>query len=288
MIQIGDIVSRYSYQNDILFRVISINTQGIALLLGIDIRLIADGPISDLKLETETTVSAYMSASRRRGEEKLYSPKKTYRRDPTRKEDPGFIKMSKILHLDGDSNYLKVCMENYEKLGLPAVGFYVPEKNQPRMVQSLIKKYSPDILVLTGHDNMNKKSSNLSNPINYSHSYYYIEAVKEARRIIPSMDDLVIFAGACQSNFEALMEAGANFASSPYRVFIHTLDPLLVVEEIAYTPASEMVSLMDVISGTVTGIRGIGGIETKGKLRRGIPQSPFVEERSTIKRESNS
>lgn len=31
---------------------------------------------------------------------------------------------------------------------------------------------------------------------------------------------LVIFAGACQSYFEAIISAGANFASSPARILI--------------------------------------------------------------------
>ena len=34
---------------------------------------------------------------------------------------------------------------------------------------------------------------------------------------------LIIVAGACQSHFEALLQAGANFASSPGSVLIHAL-----------------------------------------------------------------
>ena len=43
------------------------------------------------------------------------------------------------------------------------------------------------------------------------------------------------FAGACQSHFEALIRAGANFASSPSRINIHALDPVYVVGKISFT-----------------------------------------------------
>ncbi len=34
------------------------------------------------------------------------------------------------------------------------------------------------------------------------------------------MDELVIFAGACQSHYEEIIKAGANFASSPHRILM--------------------------------------------------------------------
>ena len=50
---------------------------------------------------------------------------------------------------------------------------------------------------------------------------------KRSKEKAPSLDQLVIFAGACQSHFESLIQAGANFASSPSRVNIHALRPCL-------------------------------------------------------------
>ena len=47
--------------------------------------------------------------------------------------------------------------------------------------------------------------------------------MKEARKFEKDLDSLVIFAGACQSMM-MLIEAGANYASAPYRVLIHALD----------------------------------------------------------------
>ena len=104
----------------------------------------------------------------------------------------------------------------------------------------------------------------------------YIEAVKALRDYNSSYDELVIFAGACQSCYECLLDAGANFASSPSRVLIHCLDPVFVCEKIAYTKIDEVVSITDVVEGTITGIKGIGGLQTRGKYREGYPKSNYI------------
>ena len=51
------------------------------------------------------------------------------------------------------------------------------------------------------------KTGDLKNINNYRNSYNFLKAVKEARKWQPDLDTLVIFAGACQSNYEALMES---------------------------------------------------------------------------------
>lgn len=85
----------------------------------------------------------------------------------------------------------------------------------------------------------------------------------------------MIFAGACQSHYEGILRAGANFASSPHRVFIHALDPVFIIEKVAFTPINKIISAKDVIAATITGIKGIGGVETRGKFREGLPRSPY-------------
>ncbi|PWX28429.1 sporulation peptidase YabG, partial [Clostridium perfringens] len=82
--------------------------------------------------------------------------------------------------------------------------------------------------------------------------------------------------GACQSCYESILEAGANFASSPNRVLIHCLDPVLVCERVAYTRIDEIVSIKDVIENTITGIKGVGGLQTRGKYREGYPKSLYL------------
>lgn len=62
---------------------------------------------------------------------------------------------------------------------------------------------------------MLKNGADKNNIYNYRNSKYFINTVIEARKWASSSEKLVIFAGACQSYFEALINAGADFASSP-------------------------------------------------------------------------
>ena len=52
---------------------------------------------------------------------------------------------------------------------------------------------------------MIKNSSNYNDIYNYKNSKYFINSVIEARRAAEPNKDIVIFAGACQSFFEAIM-----------------------------------------------------------------------------------
>ena len=93
----------------------------------------------------------------------------------------------------------------------------------------------------------------------------------EARRYEHSLDNLVIFAGACQSYYEAILSAGANFASAPKRVLIDMLDPIIVAQTVAYTPVDKFAPLASIISNTREGLKGIGGVQTRGQYREGMP-----------------
>nr|WP_306307330.1 sporulation peptidase YabG [Cellulosilyticum ruminicola] len=135
----------------------------------------------------------------------------------------------------------------------------------------LIEKYSPDILVLTGHDSLNKSYKSLQDVNEYKNSIYFIDAVKKARSIKPTVDSLVIFAGACQSCFEGILAAGADYAASPGRVLIHALDPVFIVEKIAHCPFNKVLPIEEAIENTITKFNGLGGYETLGKCRRGGP-----------------
>ena len=190
-------------------------------------------------------------------------------------EDRKFQIPGRVLHIDGDNEYLETCLERYKKLGIEAVGVHVKEKDQPSKVYELLKKYRPDILVLTGHDGVIRDEHGYASIDNYRNSKYFIEAVKEARRYNDNLDGLVIFAGACQSMYQKIIEAGANFASSPYRVLIHALDPVYICKKVAFTGINSIISPEDVITTTITGFKGIGGIETRGKYRDGYPIEPY-------------
>ena len=104
---------------------------------------------------------------------------------------------------------------------------------------------------------------------NYRNSRHFIETVKEARRYeSENGKDLVIFAGACQSYFEGLIMAGANFASSPARILIDILDPLIVAEKIATTEEIKYVTIRDIEDELRDGKRGVGGIGANRKKKK--------------------
>jgi len=158
-------------------------------------------------------------------------------------------------------------MRYYKKLGLNAIVKNIAESRQSQVVIPLLKKYNPDILVITGHDSMIKNDKNYSNIYNYRNSRHFINTVKEARKYGPPPEKLVIFAGACQSFFEAIMEAGANFASSPGRILIDFVDPIIVAEKIAITDEYIFITGHEIARELKEGSKSIGGIGAKGKKR---------------------
>ncbi|WP_017754911.1 sporulation peptidase YabG [Calidifontibacillus oryziterrae] len=286
-IKVGDMVTRISYNHDLLFRVIEINDQ-LATLFGEDVRLIADAPLSDLveiddkeykdrqKKEKEKQDQSYRlfrqdyNLIRQRSE---YNASNGYAESETYFQMPG-----RVLHLDGDPVYLQKCKALYERLGVPFFGVHLDEKEMPDKVGKFIEQLRPDILVVTGHDAYIKSKGRQTDLKAYRHSRYFVQTVNEARKKIPNLDQLVIFAGACQSHFESLIRAGANFASSPTRINIHALDPVYIVAKISYTPIKDHINVWDVIRNTLTGEKGLGGIETKGLLRIGLPYRKYEYE----------
>lgn len=175
----------------------------------------------------------------------------------------------KILHLDGDKKYSQKAYMYYKKMGLNSVVKNIPEYRQPEEVYDLLKRYNPDILVITGHDSMLKKGRDYYNLYNYKNSKYFIQTIKEARRFDKNYNkNLVIFAGACQSYFEALIAAGANFASSPARILIDFQDPIKVAEKIAITENYKYLTIDDIYKELRDGKKGINGIGAPGKMEK--------------------
>ena len=155
----------------------------------------------------------------------------------------------------------------YRKMGLKAIVRHVPENRQAAIVVSLIARYKPDILVVTGHDGMIKGGTGYYDIYNYRNSKYFIQAVKKAREAKKSKNDLVIFAGACQSYYEELIQAGANFASSPARILIDFIDPLIVAERVATTDYRKYITIKDIEDELRDGERGVNGIGAMGKKK---------------------
>lgn len=288
-VKIGDLVVRKSHGGDIVFKVTGIENDGQGkyhcILKGLYLRLLADSPIDDLErvngeqlrreiLQMENQHNANLSRVMQRRSTERESVEMM--RSEITKKYSFFDMPGKVLHLDGDEEYLQLCLKGYAQLKIEAEGKYMGESQQPEAVIDLIKEVRPDILVLTGHDALiGGGKKDLRDINNYRNSKYYIKAVRNARLLCPSRDDLVIFAGACQSYFEAILAAGSNFASSPTRIMIHAYDPVFIAEKVAFTPINKTVDISDAISASVTGIEGVGGLETRGKFRLGLPKTPY-------------
>lgn len=266
--QVGDIVGRKSYDCDVHFRIIRLNHQKKeAILKGIDMRLLADAPIDDLVLISSSMRSSVLE----REEQHTSSSVKEIKLKREQEEESFFRLPGRVLHMDGDPNYLKKCLALYKELDIPTYGIHVPEKDMPKRVIPLLERVKPDILVITGHDAYSKSKGARNDLAAYRHSAYFKEAVLKARQYEKNRDNLIIFAGACQSYFEILIQAGANFASSPGRVNIHALDPVYIVEKACYTPINRIINLQEVVEHSVTGSSGLGGVDTRGTHRLGKP-----------------
>ncbi|MCI0182627.1 MAG: sporulation peptidase YabG [Acidibacillus sp.] len=287
MWKVGDLVVRPSYGRDICFMIVGVDVgAGVAILKGLDLRLIADAPFEDLAALTETDWKSYQVAQAKLEHETLrlvqlrrqVEKDKLGYRSERRKQGHDFFELpGRVLHLDGDGMYLEKCLEVYRHLGIHAVGKNIPESSMASVMTDLLVEYDPDILIITGHDSVlrSAKAEDALRIDNYRNSDHFIRAVKAARKYERSLDELIIFAGACQSHYEALLESGANFASSPERILIHALDPVFLAEQIAFTPISETIDIFQVVKSTITGTEGLGGIESRGKYRIGLPRSRY-------------
>ena len=263
--KIGDIVARKSYGNDVYFRIadVAVRSDGgkVYQLRGLIYRIFADSNGDDLVLQHPRQVQLHMRKGMVEG--------------GMRRSVRGFLnpsafslrvrgKSGRILHIDSSSDYLDMCLKYYKDANINVTGRVIPESDQPRNIRQLLAGTVADILIVTGHDGIKKDSTKLNSLDSYRNSRYYIQSVAEARKYEPSLDKLCIFAGACQSYYEGIMEAGANFASSPGRILIHALDPAKVGDRVALTDSRAIVTPEQIAGITQSGSKGIGGIRTRG------------------------
>ena len=254
MIRVGDLVTRSSYNNDIVFKVIDMQGDN-CILYGVCIRLSADSPVRDLNLYNNDIVDDDFVPE--------FDDYKTLDRNEY------FYLPGKVLHIDGDKDFLNKSMNFYRKNKIKAYGVYSSESDLPDNIYNYLEKYNPDIVVMTGHDALfRKRRSNGS----YKNTDSFVMAVREARRYEKSHEKLIIIAGACQSNYEELIKAGANFASSPKRINIHALDPAIIASALSFSDKNDNIDLINILDKTKYGPDGIGGIITKGTMYVGYPR----------------
>lgn len=259
LFNVGDVVTRNSYHNDIFFRIIDISGE-IAYLKGINMRLYADSQLADLRKVEDSKIE---------DDEKIYE-----RMDKSLSLDRSefFYLPGKVLHVDGDEEYLKRCLNLYQKLNIMSYGVCLNEEDIASQIEEYLRKLNPDILVITGHDAYYKRKGSMQDINSYKNTRNFIEAVKSARHYEKDQDKLIIVAGACQSNYEELIKSGATFASSPKRINIHALDPAIIASGIALSDRNKTIDLVPLLEKTKYGSEGIGGVVTKGCMFVGYPR----------------
>lgn len=258
LFNIGDYVTRNSYNNDVVFEIVDINAN-TAYLKGINVRLEADSDISDLKIVSNKEVIDDKIT------ENIFNELNFDRKDY-------FYLPGKILHIDGDSFYLERCMNLYKKLNIMAYGINIKESDIENEIEKYLKELNPDILVITGHDAYYKKRGKSDDISNYKNTYNFIKGVKKARCYEKDQNKLIIIAGACQSNYEELIKSGATFASSPKRINIHALDPAIIASFISLYDRNKVIDLKEILSKIKSGSDGIGGIAVNGSMFVGYPR----------------
>ncbi|MBO4815608.1 MAG: hypothetical protein J5507_01375 [Clostridia bacterium] len=188
----GDIVGRKSYNKDIYFIVDKIirnsANKKIAILKGLNIRIMADSQVDDLEIFSKEEIINSIKLSEMDLENRIRKNRINNKYMRQR------IYTGKILHLDGDKKYSEKSARYYNKMGLNAIVKNIAENRQSKVIIPLLKRYNPDILIITGHDSMLKNGTNYSNIYNYRNSRHFINTVKEARTWGRNSNKLVIFA----------------------------------------------------------------------------------------------
>lgn len=248
MFKKGDLVTRNSHNNDVVFKIEEI-VDKVAYLKGVNVRLCADSTLDDLVINNDIDTTK---------DKRFYDEIEKLR---DLKRNDYFYIPGKILHVDGDKEYLDRCIEFYKKANVLAFGIYSKEQDISLNIEKYLEDINPDIVVITGHDSKVKHNSE-----------YFSAAVKVCRKYQRDYDKLIIIAGACQSDYDKLIKSGANFASSPKRINIHALDPAIIALSLSLLDKNKNVDLLELLSKTSNGTDGIGGVSTKGVMTMGYPR----------------
>ena len=151
----GDIVARKSYNKDVIFIIDRIIGNRIAILSGITTRLKADSYVEDLEIIDKKEIQKVFNQI----DKKIINQTQNaeIEKESIFRRSNRVVYTGKILHLDGDKRYSEKSNMYYKKMGLKAIVRNVTERNQANVVNALIDRYKPDILIVTWHDRNDKK-----------------------------------------------------------------------------------------------------------------------------------
>ena len=54
------------------------------------------------------------------------------------------------------------------------------------------------------------------------------------------------------------------------------MDPVFICEKIAFSTITKFLTPQEILENTITGEKGIGGLQTRGTYREGTPRSPYA------------
>jgi spore coat assembly protein len=181
MFKVGDLVTRNSYNNDIVFKIENI-VDGVYYLSGINVRLCADSTEDDLVLYEAESTDEDKSLIERMSEDFCLD------------RDEFFYLPGKILHIDGDKEYLERCLNIYKRANVMAYGIHEKEELMPTNIRRYLEDINPDILIITGHDAYYKKKGPPDDIKAYKNTANFIDTVIEARKYEKAHDKLIIIA----------------------------------------------------------------------------------------------
>ena len=96
-------------------------------------------------------------------------------------------------------------MQLYQKYKVPAIGYFVMENNMPNVINELLIKHKPDVLVITGHDALSK--SPFANE--YMNSKFFLETIKNRSEfnfnVDLNSDDKILTLSTCYNDTEKMV-----------------------------------------------------------------------------------
>lgn len=117
-------------------------------LSGLTVRIQADSDVNDLELIDTKQVEKHLRTMEETVEKRIKTREELLKNNDVREKT--IIHTGRILHIDGDKKYSEKSNIYYKKVGLNAIVKNIPERKQPAFVGSLVRKYRPEILVITG------------------------------------------------------------------------------------------------------------------------------------------
>ena len=143
-----------------------------------------------------------------------------------------------------------------------------------------------DISILDGAIkpiNLDEESSIMYTELTTLADYYHIDLSKPVKDLTKEELNLILYGSTepltfnykakngntrkTTSYYEGIMMAGANFASSPARILIDFMDPIIVAEKIAVTDEKRFVTIKDIENELRDGQRGVSGTGGNGKKK---------------------